>query len=93
MRIANQSNVMTALDEGVGTTLVLGFDRFIARPIMWCIGQTLPDFSALSTARFAAEGYNVPWDRVFQDVTTGLGYVVALSILGFFLLRTREVAR
>lgn len=93
VRIANQSNVMTALDESVGTTLVTGFDRFFAQPIMWCIGQTLPDFSALSTARFAAEGYNVPWDRVFQDATTGLAYVVALSILGFFLLRTREVAR
>jgi hypothetical protein len=93
VRIANQSNMMTALDEGIGTTLVLGFDQFIARPIMWCIGQCLPDFSALSTAKFAAEGYNVPWDRVFQDATTAVGYVVALSILGFFLLRTREIAR
>jgi hypothetical protein len=52
----------------------------------------LPDFSAFSTVNYAADGYNVPWDRVAQDVTTCLGYVVALSVLGYFLLRTREVA-
>ena len=59
---------------------------------MWAVAQCLPDFSAFSTVRYAADGYNVPWDRVFQDVTTCLGYVVALSVLGYFLLRTREVA-
>ncbi len=93
VRIANQSNVMVELDKTVLTTLVTSFDRFIARPIMWCVGQCLPDFSALSTVSYAADGYNVPWDRVAQDVTACLGFVVALSVLGFFLLRTREVAK
>jgi hypothetical protein len=93
VRIANQSNVMTPLDQSVLATLVTGFDRFVARPIMWGVGQCLPDFSALSTVGYAADGYNVPWDRVAQDVTACLGFVVALSVLGFFLLRTREVAK
>ena len=53
----------------------------------------LPDFRAFSTVRYAADGYNVPWDRVFQDVTVCLGYVIGLSVLGYFLLRTREIAR
>ena len=92
VRIADQSNVMTDLDEGVLTTIVTSIDRYFAQPIMWGIGQCLPDFGALSTVNYAADGYNVPWDRVFQDVTTCLGFVVVLSILGFFLLRTREVA-
>jgi ABC-type transport system involved in multi-copper enzyme maturation permease subunit len=92
VRIANQSNVMTRLDEGVLTTIVTGFDAFVSRPLMWAVAQCLPDFSAFSTVRYAADGYNVPWDRVLQDVTTCLGYVVALSVLGYFLLRTREVA-
>ena len=60
---------------------------------MWAVGQCLPDFAAFSTVDYAADGYNVPWDRVLQDVTTCLGFVVALSVLGFFLLRTREVAQ
>ncbi len=93
VRIANQSNVMVKMDEGILTTLVTGFDKFVSRPIMWAVGQCLPDFSAFSTVTYAADGYNVPWDRVLQDVTTCLGFVVALSVLGYYLLRTREVAR
>jgi hypothetical protein len=92
-RIATQANVMVQLDDNILTTLLIGFDRFFAKPIMWAVAQCLPDFSAFSTVRYAADGYNVPWDRVFQDATTCLGYVVGLSILGYFLLRTREVAR
>jgi hypothetical protein len=93
VRIANQSNVMVQLDQGIQTTLVTGFDRFISRPLMWAIGQCLPDFSKFSTVTYAADGYNVPWDRVLADVTTCLGFVAALAVLGYFLLRTREVAR
>jgi hypothetical protein len=93
VRIANQANVMTPLDEGLLATIVTGFDRFVSRPIMWAVGQCLPDFSAFSTVGYAADGYNVPWDRVAQDITTCLGFVAALSVVGFFLLRTREVAK
>lgn len=92
IRILTQANVMVPLQPGVLTTLATGFDTFVSRPLMWSVAQCLPDFGAFSTVAYAADGYNVPWDRVFQDVTTCLGYVVALSVLGYFLLRTREVA-
>jgi ABC-type transport system involved in multi-copper enzyme maturation permease subunit len=93
IRIANQSNVMVKLDDSLLTTIFLGFDRFFSRPVMWAVGQCLPDFAAFSTVAYAADGYNVPWARVAQDVTTCLGFVAALSVVGYFLLRTREVAR
>jgi hypothetical protein len=92
-RILTQMNVMVKLDDSILTRLLTGFDRFFAKPIMWAVAQTLPDFRAFSTVRYAADGYNVPWDRVFQDTTTCLGYVIGLSLLGYFLLRTREVAQ
>jgi hypothetical protein len=86
-------NVMVPLEKGVLTTLLTAFDSYFAKPIMWAIAQCLPDFRAFSTVDYAADGYNVPWDRVYQDVTVCLGYIIGLSILGYFLLRTREVAR
>jgi ABC-type transport system involved in multi-copper enzyme maturation permease subunit len=93
VRIANQANQITPLAPGALTTVMTGIDRFVSRPIMWCVAQCLPDFAAFSTANYAADGYNVPWDRVAQDVTTCLGFVVALTVIGYFLLRTREVAK
>ena len=93
VRIATQANVMVQLEDTLLNNLVTGFDKFFAKPIMWAVAQTLPDFRSFSTVRYAADGYNVPWDRVFQDVTVCLGYVIGLSVLGYFLLRTREVAK
>ena len=93
VRIATQANVMVQLEDTLLNNLVTGFDKFFAKPIMWAVAQTLPDFRSFSTVRYAADGYNVPWDRVFQDVTVCLGYVIGLSIIGYFLLRTREVAK
>ncbi|MBA4104431.1 MAG: hypothetical protein C0485_01645 [Pirellula sp.] len=93
VRIATQANVMVQLEDTLLNNLVSGFDKYFAKPIMWAVAQTLPDFRSFSTVRYAADGYNVPWDRVFQDVTVCLGYVIGLSILGYFLLRTREVAK
>jgi ABC-type transport system involved in multi-copper enzyme maturation permease subunit len=91
-RILTQMNVMVKLDDTILTRLLKGFD-WVVEKIMWAVAQTLPDFRAFSTVRYAADGYNVPWDRVFQDSTTCLGYVIGLSLLGYFLLRTREVAQ
>lgn len=93
LRIANQSNVMVSLDPTPGAMLVQGFDKFVARPAMWAVAQLLPDFASFSTVRYAADGYLVPWDRVLQDLTVCLGYVAGAAVLGFFLFRTREVAR
>ncbi len=91
-RILTQMNVMVKLEDTILTRLLKGFD-WVVEKIMWAVAQTLPDFRAFSTVRYAADGYNVPWDRVFQDTTTCLGYVIGLSLLGYFLLRTREVAQ
>lgn len=93
IRMATQANVMIELDPTIGVQLAKGFDRFAAQPAMWAVAQTLPDFSAFSTVNYAADGYMAPWPRVAEDLTVCLGYVAALVVLGFFLLRTREVAK
>ncbi|MBX3432692.1 MAG: ABC transporter permease [Pirellulales bacterium] len=92
VRLVTQKNVMVPLDPGAGTTIVKSLDG-VFKGFMWCVAQVLPDFRSLSAVRYAADGYNVPWDRVWQDLTVCGAYVAGLSILGFFLLRTREVAR
>jgi hypothetical protein len=91
-RLITQKNIIVKLDEGFTTTLIQGVDM-VFKSLMLTMAQVLPDFSALSTVAFAALGFDVPADKVFQDLTICLAYVIGLSILGYFLLRTREVAR
>ena len=92
VRIVTHKNVMVDLEPGLGTSVIENIDLFL-RSLMWSVAQILPDFSAFSTVDFAAYGFDVPAERVFQDLTTCLAYVVGLSVAGYFFLRTREVAK
>ena len=92
VRLVTQKNVMIKLDPGVDTTLIKTIDN-VLRQLMLSVAQILPDFSAFSTVNFAAYGFDVPFNRVAQDLTTCLAYVVGLAVIGYFLLRTREVAK
>lgn len=92
VRLITQQNVMSPLKAGGAESIVQGID-VVLQGIMLSVAQVLPDFSAFSTVNFAAYGYDVPPDRVFQDLTTCLAYIVGLAVVGYFLLRTREVAK
>ncbi|MCG8451102.1 MAG: hypothetical protein MI725_16155 [Pirellulales bacterium] len=92
VRLVTHKNLMVKLDSNRGTWLIEGID-FVLEKLMFCVAQVLPDFSAFSTVDFAAYGFDVPTERVWQDLTTCLAYIVGLATVGYFLLRTREVAR
>jgi hypothetical protein len=91
-RLITQKNIITKLDENLTTTLIQAVDA-VFKGFMLTVAQVLPDFESLSTVNFAALGFNVPDDLVYQNLLIGLAYVVGLAIVGYFLLRTREVAR
>lgn len=92
IRLVTQQNVISPLKAGGAESLVKGIDS-VLQLLMNSVAQVLPDFSAFSTVNFAAYGYDVPVDRVYQDLMTCLAYVVGLAVVGYFLLRTREVAK
>jgi ABC-type transport system involved in multi-copper enzyme maturation permease subunit len=91
-RLITQKNIISKLDENLTTTIIQGAD-WVFRSFMLTLAQVLPDFSSLSTVSFAALGFNVPDDLVSQDLTLGVAYVIGCAVVGYFLLRTREVAR
>ena len=92
VRIVTQKNVISPLDPSFGASVVQGIDA-VLQTFMLSVAQLLPDFSAFSTVDFAAYGFAVPAERVSQDLTVCLGYVVGMAVIGYFLLRTREVAK
>ena len=92
LRIVTQKNVISPLDPSFGASLVQGIDS-VLQLLMLSVAQLLPDFSAFSTVNFAAYGFAVPAERVAQDMTVCFGYVVGMAVIGYFLLRTREVAK
>lgn len=91
-RMVTQKNVMTDLDPGVGTSIINAVD-FVLQKLMLGVSQVLPDFAQFSTVKFAAFGFDVPADKVGADLTICLAYLLGAAVVGYFLLRTREVAR
>lgn len=91
-RLVTQKNVMTDLPEGPGTTIIQSVDA-VFQFLMFSVAQVLPDFRSFDATRYAADGFNMPAALLGQHLTICAAYVVGLTILGYFLLRTREVAR
>ncbi len=60
---------------------------------MRAVASVLPDFPSLSSATYVAQGYNIPDAVVGRQLLIAIAYVVGLTIAGYFLLRTREVAK
>ncbi len=91
-RIITQMNQMSPLPENIGTDLMFTIDT-VLKAGMQSLAYVLPDFRSFSTVDYVAYGFNIPMDKLFQDLTTCLAYVAGLFVMGYFFLRTREVAK
>jgi hypothetical protein len=93
VRLVTQKNQTTGLDEdNLGVQLMHAVDKFF-ETAMRSLAYVLPDFRSLSTVDYVAYGFNIPPSKVYQDLTVGLAYLAGLLVIGYFLLRTREVAK
>lgn len=95
VRIVTQMNEISPLEPvvgGISTSLIKGSDAVI-RGGMNAMAQVLPDFSRFNTSNYVAEGFNIPANLVGQDLLICLAYVFGLFVIGYFFLRTREIAK
>jgi hypothetical protein len=95
VRLVTQMNVTSPLEGTIGdvsTAIIQGVDGAI-RGAMFALAQVLPDFPRFNTSAYVAEGYNIPANQVGQDLLICLAYVFGLFVVGYFFLRTREIAK
>lgn len=92
VRLVTQKNLITGLEDSFGTSMMRGID-WILTTAMLSLAQVLPDFRSFSTVDYVSYGFNIPTNQLAQDVTVTLAYVAGLFVIGYFLLRTREVAK
>ena len=91
IRIVTQQNVTLQMEPGFTTT---SSKRSMACSCRSCRGdQLVADFGQFSTVNYLAHGFDIPPDVVLVQLFTGLGYLAAVFAIGYFFLRTREVAR
>jgi hypothetical protein len=92
VRMVTQRNQITRFEPTPAVQLMEAIDQ-VLKGGMVAIAQVLPDFRSLSTVDYVANGFQIPANAIFQQLTLCLAYVIGLSIIGYFFLRTREVAQ
>ncbi len=92
MRLVKQQNVTTQLEPGLTSRVIESADA-IFMTFMTSVASLLPDFGQFSNVDYVAHGFDIPPDLVLVQFFTVLGYLAAVFAVGYFCLRTREVAR
>jgi hypothetical protein len=92
IRIVKQQNVTMQMDPGLATDVVKAIDGVFLF-FMQAVASLLPNFRQLSSVDYVAHGFDIPSDVVYVQIFSGLGYMAAVFAIGYFFLRTREVAR
>jgi hypothetical protein len=90
-RLFTQKNVVSELDEGVTTSVMQGTDVVLMLG-MRLVTNLLPDYASFDTTRYVAYGYNIQAALMGQHLSITLAYLLVVTLLGYFLLRTREIA-
>lgn len=91
IRLVTQQNVMNDFGEGITKTVVQAIDS-VLMAIMSLVANLLPNFVRFNNVRYVADGFDIPADVVLPQIVTAGAYLLAMFIIGYFFLRTREVA-
>ena len=91
-RVITQRNMMTDIETGLATTLMEQTDKLLVQGLN-ALTYLAPNFSQLNFADFLTYGYAINVDRMLVAVTITIAFVIGLSLLGYFSLKTREIAK
>lgn len=95
IRLVNQDNVMTPLEFGtgeIGVQIVKFIDGTLLL-VMQAMASVLPSFANLGRAsEYVAYNFDFYNQLLARQCLTTFVYVTAIAIVGYFLLRTRELA-
>ena len=91
-RLLTQANLVSEMEPGLRTTVLQMLDVPMSF-CLWVIAQILPDFGRFSYADHVAYGFNISSGLVGQDLLATFGFLAAVFVAGYFLLKTREVAK
>lgn len=91
VRIFTQDNMVTPLQESVGTTIIQRIDDVVLFGL-GALGRVAPDLSLFYTGGFLEHGFNIPGDLMLQQIVRLAAFLVPAVICGYLFLKTREAA-
>lgn len=91
-RLVTQMNQISPLPENFGTEMIVAVD-YVLKAGMYSLTYVLPNFGTLDTVGYVKYGFNTPMNHIGQNLLVCFAYLFGSFIIGYFFLRTREVAK
>jgi hypothetical protein len=87
-----QANLQTDLEIGYWPNRIIKMFDYAFMQVMQIFTVILPNYVDFSTADYVALGFNISPQLMYMMLLRTLVYFSAVSLIGFFFLKTREVA-
>ena len=91
IRLLTHDNQMSDLAPTAGVIIAKTLDSLVM-PIMSMLVYVVPNFQALDVTNSVADGFAVSWNDMAANTLLALAYALPFSIVGYFILKNREVA-
>jgi ABC-type transport system involved in multi-copper enzyme maturation permease subunit len=91
-RIVTQMNQISPLPDNFGTQMLVAVD-YVLKAGMYSLTYVLPNFTSLDTVGYVKYGFDIPFNHIGQVLIVCLAYLAGTFVIGYFFLRTREVAK
>jgi hypothetical protein len=92
IRTLTQANLSIDLGIGQYPTAVV---QFLDSVFLFCLNLitiALPDYGSFSMTEWVATGFNIDSSLLAMNILRALTYFVFVTLIGYFFLKTREVA-
>jgi hypothetical protein len=91
IRLVTHDNQMSDLVPTAGVVIAKTLDSLLM-PVMSMLVYIVPNFQALDVSNLVADGFAVSWPTIIFNTLLALAYALPFSIIGYFILKNREVA-
>ena len=91
VRLLTQMNLSGEFSDQLVTKVVQFVDQGLLL-LMSFTANILPNYNAFDTTDYVAYGFDIYGGLLSRNLTIGLVYTLAAALVGYFFLKTREVA-
>ncbi len=91
IRLLTHDNQMSELTPTAGVVLAKTLDSLVM-PVLSLLVYVVPNFQALDVSNLVADGFAVSWRSIGINTLLALAYALPFSLVGFLILKNREVA-
>jgi Sec-independent protein translocase protein TatA len=91
IRLLTHDNQLSELTPTAGVVLAKTLDSLVM-PLMSLLVYVVPNFQALDVSNMVADGFAVSWSLIGINTLRAVAYALPFSLVGFLILKNREVA-